>query len=185
MRIFWILAVFLTFFSFCDSHAQKFFTREGSIQFFSRTDVEDIEAVNRKVAVVWDASSGAIEFSALMKAFEFKKALMQEHFNENYVESDKFPKATFKGILTGVGADQLTKDGTHPVSVKGTMTMHGVSQSVEAPGTVEVKDGKVKAQAVFSMKPADYAIVIPKVVENNIAKEVKVTVKLALEELKK
>lgn len=167
------------------AQAQKYFTREGMIRFFSRTDVEDIEGINRKVAVVWDVPTGAIEFSVLMKAFEFKKALMQEHFNENYVESDKFPKSTFKGSLTGVSADQLKKDGVYQAIVKGTMNLHGVSQPIETPGTVEIKAGKVTAQAVFPMKPSDYAIAIPKVVENNIAKEVKVTVQLTLEELKK
>jgi len=80
-------------------HAQKYFTRSGQISFFSSTSMEDIEAHNKTVTAIFDSQSGAIQFSVTMKSFQFEKALMQEHFNENYVESGKFPKATFKGVL--------------------------------------------------------------------------------------
>jgi polyisoprenoid-binding protein YceI len=154
--------------------AQKYFTREGHISFFSKTDVEDIDAHNYKATTVYDVGSSAVEVAILLKAFEFKKALMQEHFNENYVESDKYPKATLKANINGFGADKLGKNATHQVTVVGTFNLHGVSKQVNLPATIEVKDGKLMANAVLMVKPADYNIAIPKV-----------TVQLALEELKR
>jgi polyisoprenoid-binding protein YceI len=165
--------------------AQKYFTREGHVSFFSKTDVEDIDAHNYKASTVLDLGTGAVEVAILLKAFEFKKALMQEHFNENYVESDKYPKAVLKAKMTGFDAGQLGKNGSHPITVTGDFNLHGVSKPVSIPATLEVKEGKLLVNAVLMVKPADYNITIPKVVENNISKEIKVTVQLTLEELKR
>jgi polyisoprenoid-binding protein YceI len=110
---------------------------------------------------------------------------MQEHFNENYVESDKYPKAVLKAKVAGFDAGQLGKNGNHPVTVIGDFNLHGVNKPVNIPATIEVKDGKLMVNAILMVKPADYNITIPKVVENNISKEIKVTVQLTLEELKR
>ena len=159
----------------------RFGTRNGHISFHSDTPVEKIEANNHKVSCVLDAGSGAIQFSMPIKAFEFEKALMQEHFNENYMESNTFPKSEFKGKVEGFGAEQLAKPGTYPVSVSGDLTIHGVTKAVKHPGTITVgKDGVLKAESDFIVKPEDHDIKIPGVVRKNIAEEISVKVRLDL-----
>lgn len=161
--------------------AQKYFTREGKISFFSDAPLEKIEAHNHQATAVVDFTSGAMEFAVLIKAFQFEKALMQEHFNENYMESTKHPKATFKGQMADAAKVNLSKDGTYPVKVKGTLTIKGVSKEIETEGAIVVRGGAVSANSAFKVAVADYGITIPKVVADNIAKivEVKVDVKLA------
>jgi hypothetical protein len=166
------------------SAQERFATRNGHVAFYSSTPIEDIEAHNRKVTSVWDASSGAIEFAVLIKAFEFEKALMQEHFNENYMDSNKFPKANFKGILSGISVDQLKTAGSYPVTVAGDLTIHGVTKTVSVPGTLVVDAaGSVMAISEFNVKPEDHDISIPGVVRKNIAETFKVTVDLALDRM--
>lgn len=163
---------------------ERFATRNGHIHFFSSTAVENIEADNRKVTSVFDATTGAIQFEALIRAFEFEKALMQEHFNENYMESGTYPKASFKGKLTGVATSELTKPGTYPVSVTGDLTIHGVTKPITTTANVTVgADGSVKANGVFEVKPEDHGITIPGVVRKNIADRIKVTVDLSYAKL--
>ena len=155
----------------------RYGTRAGNISFFSETPVENIEAHNNKVSSVWDAASGAMEFAVLIKSFECEKALMQEHFNENYMESNTHPKATFKGKMEGVTADQLRTPGTYDVKVAGDLTIHGVTKQVVHPGKITVgEDGKVRATSEFIVVPEDHAITIPGVVRDNIAKEITVKV---------
>ncbi len=156
----------------------RYMTRTGYISFHSETPMETIHGDNRKVTSVWDATTGAVEFAVLIKAFEFKKALMQEHFNENYMESNTFPKANFKGKVTGVTAEQLKKPGTYDVVVEGELTMHGVTKPVKYKGTVTVDATGVKANCDFGVKPGDYDIEIPSVVRDNIAEEIKVMVRM-------
>lgn len=158
--------------------AQKYITKNGHISFFSSTPIEEIEAHNHQVASVLDASTGEVVFNVLIKSFEFKKALMQEHFNENYMESDQYPKGSFKGKVENVSAIDFTKDGTYNVDVSGDMTIHGVTKPVSAKGTLRVSGGFVAANSKFILKPADYDIQIPKIVEGKIAKEIEVTVDL-------
>lgn len=161
------------------SAQERYMTRTGHVDFHSSTPLEDIHADNDKVTSVWDATTGAIEFSMLIKAFVFEKALMQEHFNENYMESNKFPKSTFKGTLSGVKADQLTKEGAYPVTVEGTLTIHGVERPLKSAGMVTV-DGKggIRAESKFQVKPADHDIKIPGAVRKNIAEVIDVTVRM-------
>lgn len=163
----------------------KYFSREGKIQFYSKAPMENIEAINRKATAVLDTETGKMEFSVLMKAFEFEKSLMQDHFNENYVESDKFPRAVFKGSIVNPGSVSWAKDGVYPVTVKGTMDLHGVTKEMETPGTITIKAGKISANADFSIILNDHKIEIPKVVKEKIAETVKVTADVSFEELKK
>jgi polyisoprenoid-binding protein YceI len=165
-------------------NAQKFFTRDGQVNFLSEAPLEKIEAKNSKATSVLDTETGKLEFAVLIKAFQFEKALMQEHFNENYLESSKYPKATFKGAIVDNTAVNYGKDGSYPVTVKGEMTIHGVAQPLAAPGVITVKDGKISAESEFSVQVADYKIEIPAVVRDNIAKEVKISVRTAYEPLK-
>jgi len=165
--------------------AQKYFTREGKIDFSSDAKIEKIEAQNKTATSVYDAETGKMEFAVLIKAFQFEKALMQEHFNENYMESTKFPKATFKGTVSDFKAVNLSKDGTYPVKVKGQLTIHGVTKDVESEGKFMVKGGVVTAASTFDVALADYGIEIPSVVRDNIAKTVKINVQVDYKELKK
>ena len=166
----------------------KYFTRTGAISFNAEgalDDVEEIKAKNTTATSVVDIASGQMEWAVLMKGFQFKSALMQEHFNENYVESDKFPKAAFKGQIDNHANVKWTTDGAYPVVVNGKMTMHGITKDITAKGTVNVKGGKPVLASDFSIKLSDYAIKIPSVVGNKIANEVKITVTAGLEPFKK
>ncbi len=165
--------------------AQKYFTREGKIAFFSDAPLEKIEAHNNSATSVLDAESGKMEFAVLIKAFQFEKALMQEHFNENYMESSEFPKATFKGAIVDYDRESTSKEGAHSVKVKGVLTIHGESQDVETEGVLTVKDGKIGAKSEFEVAVADYGIKIPGVVVDNIAKVVKITIDLTYEPFNK
>jgi len=157
-------------------NAQKFMTKNGYIGFFSHTPMEDIKGDNNQVASILDASTGEIVFQALMKSFKFEKALMEEHFNENYVESEKFPKSTFKGKITNLSDVDFTKTGVYKVTVEGELLIHGVTQNISTPGEIEITGDGVKARSKFFIKPEDYKIEIPSVVRENIAKEITVTV---------
>ena len=165
--------------------AQKYFTRTGKIIFSSEADLEKIEASNHKAMSVLDISTGKIEFAVLIKAFQFDKALMQEHFNENYMESDQFPKANFKGQIVQVSDVDFTQDGTYPVTVTGEMTIHGVTKDLSAKGYIIIKEGEISAQSSFQVAVADYNIEIPKVVRDNIAKIVRINIDMNYEIFKK
>ena len=162
----------------------KFFTKSGNISFYSKASLENIEAHNKTVTCVLDSKSGNLQFAVMMKAFEFDKALMQEHFNENYIESSKFPKSEFKGQVVNNPEINYGKDGKYPARVKGKLTLHGETRDVETNGTIEVKGGKVNADAVFTVALADYNVEIPKVVKDNISKTINITVDCTLEPLK-
>jgi len=165
--------------------AQRYLTKNGHIKFYSETPMETIEANNQQVNSALDISTGDFVFKVLMKSFEFEKALMQEHFNENYVESDKFPNTTFKGKILKISGYDLTSEGTYEVEVEGDLTMHGVTKKVTEKGTLSVSDNGIEGKAVFIVKPEDYKIKIPKTVVDNIAEELEVTVHVKLEEYKK
>jgi hypothetical protein len=168
------------------AHASdKYFTREGKVSFNSDAPLEKIEANNSKASSVLDIATGQMEFSVLMKAFEFEKALMQEHFNENYVESTKFPKSIFKGKVDNISDVKFDKDGSYPVKVSGNLTLHGVTKPVTTNGTIEVKNGKIAAVSAFSILLKDYNIEIPKLVEGKVANEVKIKVNVSYEPLER
>jgi len=156
----------------------KFITQTGYTKFFSSAPLEDIEAHNNKVQSVIDFAKQEVVVSMDMQAFEFDKSLMQEHFNENYVESEKYPKAIFSGTFNHGSTIDLTQNGEYAVTVEGTMTIHGVTQPVATEGTITINGTKVNAQTKFIIKVADHDIDIPKIVFHNIAEEVEVTVDL-------
>lgn len=180
-----IICLMLLMPAFTSIEAQKYFTRDGNISFFSDAPLEKIEATNSKATSVLDAASGKMEFAVLIKAFQFEKALMQEHFNENYLESDKYPKATFKGDITNIKSVDFSKDGEYEVKVKGDLTIHGETKSIESPGKIIVKNGNVTANSSFEVAVADFNISVPAVVRDNIAKTVRIDVSVNYEELNK
>lgn len=155
---------------------QKYFTKTGHISFFSKTSIENIEAHNQQASCLINFSNGDLQFQVLMKGFQFEKALMQEHFNENYVESATYPKATFKGKINNLSDINLGQDGTYTAQVSGELTLHGASKSIDTQATLDVKDGKVHAKAKFKVKPSDFKIKIPVAVRSNIAEIIEVSV---------
>ena len=165
--------------------SQKYITKNGHIKFYSETPMETIEAHNRQVNSALDIESGDFVFKVLMKSFEFEKALMQEHFNENYVESDKYPNAMFKGKVSNISTIDFTKPGEYKAMVEGELTMHGVTQKIAESGTFIVKEGKIDGSSTFMVKPENYKIKIPNTVIDNIAEEIEVTVNVSLDEYKK
>lgn len=156
--------------------AQKVFTKNGNISFFSTAPMENITADNNQVMSVLNTQTGDLQFSVLIKGFHFKKSLMEEHFNENYMESDKFPKSTFKGLITDVSKISFTKDGSYNVAVSGDLTIHGVTKKVTTPGTITVKSGNITASSKFNIRLADYNISIPGLVKDKIAETIEITV---------
>ncbi len=162
----------------------KYFTKTGNISFNSKTALENIEARHKSVTCVVDTKAGNIAFAILMKGFEFEKALMQEHFNENYVESNKFPKAEFKGEILNNAEINYSKNGNYSVKVKGKLAMHGETNDTEAMGTMIVKDGKIQVNSIFNILLSDYKIEIPKVVSDKVSNTVNIDVRCSLEPLK-
>jgi hypothetical protein len=137
--------------------AQKIFaTRNGKITFTSPSD-GDVSAVNNEVTSRI-SDNGQLTFSLLLKGFKFKLAEMQEHFNDQYVESTKFPRADFKGNIVNVKDVNFGKDGTYKVTVKGDLTMHGVTKNITVTGSINIKGGKPSANASFVIKMADFKI---------------------------
>jgi len=166
--------VILLVFSSGFASAQQLMTRNGYIGFFSKTPLEDIRAESNQAIAALDLSKQSLAFAVLVKGFLFKKELMQEHFNENYIESDKFPKATFSGTYTG--PMDVTKNGTYNVTVKGQLTLHGVTQNIEVPATFQVQSGTLTGKSNFALKPQDFNIEIPALVREKIAQQISVVI---------
>jgi polyisoprenoid-binding protein YceI len=161
--------------------AQKYITKNANIRFYSDAPAEKIEAINNQVNCALDASTGDLVFKVLMQSFQFEKALMQEHFNENYVESPKFPNATFMGKIEDINTIDFSKNGKYDVVVNGNLTMHGVTKPISEKGTVEVVDGKVIANSKFTIAIADYDIKVPSAVVGKISEKVEITVNASME----
>lgn len=162
-----------------------YFTKSAKVSFFSKSSLENIDAVNSEVTSFLDVAKGEFAFVSLIKSFKFKKALMEEHFNENYMESNTFPKANFKGSIEDISKVNFTKDGSYNVSVKGDMTIHGVTKPVTAPGVINVAGGKISANSRFSVKVKDFGIKVPAMYANNIAETIEITVDAKYDPLKK
>ncbi len=168
----------------CMMYSQKYFTKTGHISFYSDTPMEKIEGHNKSSNCVLDLTTGKLEFGVLIKGFQFEKALMQEHFNENYMESNKFPKATFKGMIDNYSKIDVSKNGKINVKVSGDLTIHGVSKKVSTDGVLTVINGKIDADAQFNIVVGEYGISIPALVREQIAKSVKVKVDVTMDVLK-
>ena len=176
MKQFTTIIVF--FFLFISANAQKYMTKNGFTGFYSHTPMEDIKADNNQVAGILDISTGDMVFQALIKSFHFDRALMEEHFNENYMESDKYPKSSFKGKITNLSAVNFSKPGIYDVTVDGDLTIHGVTKQISTKGTIEVVAGGINASSKFNIVPEDYNIEIPGVVRDKIDKNMSVTVSM-------
>lgn len=172
----YIIFTLFTLATFTAQAQNKFISRNGEISFFSKNKLEDIDAKMREAISILDTTTGSISCKVLIKMFMFKDKLMQDHFNENYLESDKFPYAILETkILEPI---PYYKDGTYSVTLEGSMDMHGVKRKIKIPGSIEVKGGTIIGRTEFFVKLKDYDIAIPKIVIKNIAEEIKVTVNI-------
>lgn len=152
----------------------KWFTKNGHIDFYSHTSMEDIQADNENVISVIDVEKAKIEFKVPVNAFMFKKKLMQEHFNENYLESEKFPDAKFSGTITNNADINYNVNGTYDVTCQGKLTMHGVTKDVTAKGIIIVNNQAINLKSSFNVNLDDYNISIPGAVKDKISKSIKV-----------
>lgn len=167
------------------SAQDKYFTKSGKINFDATSpgSPEQIEGIHKSTLCVLDTKTGNLQFSVTMKGFEFERALMQEHFNENYVESNQYPKAEFKGMINNNSSVNYAANGEYPVKVKGKLTMHGVTKEIEADGKLVVKAGKINATATFPVLLSDYKISIPGLVADKVSKSAKIIVNCLLDPL--
>lgn len=154
--------------------AQKYRLAESQVSFFSSAPIEDIEAKTRKTRSLLNIETGELAFIIPIRSFVFDKQLMQEHFNENFMESEKYPNASFKGRLSGY---EKGKQGKQPVIARGEITIHGVSRNIEAKGEIEKKGNELHVEAAFPLKVADFNIEIPQLLFYNIAEVVEVKLK--------
>lgn len=157
-------------------NGQKYYSKTGKISFHSEASLEKIEATNSSASTVIDVATGSMEWAVLIQGFKFEKALMQDHFNENYMESATYPKAKFKGKIDNVAGVNFSKDGIYNVTVSGQLEMHGVTKPVTAQGTITVKGGLVSAKSKITVLVTDYGIEIPKLVADNISKSVDINI---------
>ena len=152
---------------------QKYASEKSFVSFYSHATIEDIKAENTKASSIFNIATGDIAFSIPIKDFRFAKSLMQEHFNEKYMDSEKLPKSTFQGKITGF---QANATGAQQAKATGKLTIHGITRDVDVPGTVEFANGKVILKSAFIVKLDDYEIMRPQLLWKNIAEQVEVKI---------
>lgn len=158
------------------SKAQLFMTTNGEVSIFSKTPMENIDAVNKSVSSIINTATNEVAVQMRITNFVFPNKLMQEHFNENYLESEKFPSATFKGKIKE--AIDLTVAGTYPITASGTATIHGVTRPIDLKGTIISTGTSLALTCAFEVKLVDYKVDIPKIVFAKIAEVIKVSSKI-------
>jgi len=147
----------------------------GSLSFDCSTPGNEIAAINKTVVYALDKSTGEFTVAAPIKAFQFKVSLLQEHFNENFLESDKFPKTSFKGKITNLSEIKFDKDGTYKTTVSGQLMIHGITNNISTTGTTTVKGKIVICHAIFTVSPKDYLIIVPVAYGSKMAKQTTIT----------
>jgi hypothetical protein len=171
----YISIVLLAWMSITNQAGQDIYAcKNAKISLFSSAPIEDIKAVSSSGASVYNSGTGELEFSVAIRSFQFDKSLMQDHFNSEYMESDKYPKATFKGKITD--HVDVTKDGAYPITVTGDLTVHGITKARTIAGSLTVRSGVVTMASEFMVKCADHHIDIPQIVFHNIAESIKMNV---------
>ena len=176
-----IIILLVFFFAGNVIFSQKMMTRTGEIKFeASMPAFEEIAATNNTASCILNEATGDFVALALVKAFKFKAPLMEEHFNENYMESSKFPKATFKGKIANFDAKKLSSTKSS-YDLEGDLTMHGVTKKIKTKINLVLNSGKITATSLFLVKPQDYNIEIPNLVKDKIAENVKVSLNFILE----
>jgi len=158
------------------SKGQLYMTNSGEVSFFSKTPLEDIDAVNKSVSSIINTATNEVAVQMRITNFVFPNKLMQEHFNENYLESEKFPSATFKGKIKE--SVDLTLPGTYAIEALGSATIHGITRPIELKGTILSTGNTLTLSCQFEIQLVDYKISIPKIVFAKIAEVIKVSSKI-------
>ena len=172
-----IISFLVFFLIFLNCSAQQYIANNGIISFFSEAPLEDFSSVNNKVSAVFDASTNDLVFQLKISDFIFPIALMQEHFNENYLESDIYPNSTFLGKVIEIKNREIT-------TVQGNLTIHGKTNTINVDGVMIQDNESVFISALFSVKLEDYNIKIPKIVMYKIAEEIDIKVNIELKKIK-
>ena len=161
-------------------YGQKYGTKTGTVAFeASVPSFEEVAAQNKSASAILEPATGNMAVLALMRGFNFKVALMEEHFNENYVESDKYPKATFKGKVEGLDVAKLTADAK-PYTITGDLTLHGKTVKVSDVAKISKSGNTITVTGSFLVQPKDFAIEIPSLVSKKVADKIEVTYNLSL-----
>jgi polyisoprenoid-binding protein YceI len=158
--------------------AQKKTTTSGTINFDATTSTDALpKADNKTVIATLDTKTGAIAFEAMMKNFAFSNPKIQEHFNApNWLDSDKYPTAIFKGTITNLKEVNFKKDGTYSGNVEGELTIHGVTNTVKTTADFVVAGKSVNGKTAFTIALSDYKVDGPAIGAGKVAKEPKITV---------
>jgi polyisoprenoid-binding protein YceI len=175
-----LLTILITLSCIFGANAQQYITKTGHAYFMSHTDAIDIDGNNHQVACIANTATGEVVFIVLIKAFEFTLATADKHFNETYMESDEFPKATFKGKILKMTAIDFSKDGEYLVTAEGMLTIHGQTIPVTKEGKLIVKNGTIGLESDFQVSIADFKIEVPRSVENRVAKTVDIHLDMVL-----
>lgn len=181
----YILILLIVILSVTSYGQDVYFTKTGTVIFDSSTPLETIHAENEQVTSFLKIADGELNFAGLIKSFKFKNALMEEHFNENYIESAKYPKAVFKGQILNWAVIDLSKEEAQEAEIEGELILHGVSKKISTKATLHPHNGLIKASCAFVVSAEDFDIKIPAVVRDKIAKEVTVTVNVNYEPYKR
>lgn len=169
-----IALILLTWIGMIQAGQETYVCKNVKVSLFSKAPLEDIDATSAKGTSVFNAATGDLAFSVPIRSFVFQKSLMQEHFNENYMESDKYPQASFRGKIQQ--PVDVSKNGTYPVTATGVFEVHGVKQSRTIPGKIIVSNGVVSMSSEFIVKCKDHNIEIPKLVFEKIAETIQIQV---------
>ena len=167
------LTLLVACFAFTQVAAQKVYSTKAAKVRFIAVDDKDIDATNEKAVSRLEAN-GKLSFIMLMKDFSFEMDLMQKHFNDDYVESEKFPRGFFNGQISNIKSVNFKKDGSYPIIVKGNMQVHGVNKAIETKGVIVITKGLPKATARFTVSLKDFGIggVLIKMVADQVDVEV-------------
>lgn len=172
-----IVTHLLIFFIGLAAYSQTYITRNGNVSFYSHTALEDIKAQNNEAVSVLNAATGDLEFKVAVKSFHFPKTAMEEHFNnDDYMSSEKYPKAGFKGKITNISSVNFSKDGTYNVSVAGNLTIRDVTKPVSAQGSITVKGGNITVASSFNIKRKDYNVIGESFVQKKIAEDIQINI---------
>lgn len=179
----YISLILLAWMSITNQAGQDLYAcKNARISLFSSAPIEDIKALSQAGTSVYNAATGELQFSVAIRSFQFEKSLMQDHFNSDYMESDKFPRAAFKGKVNE--HVDITKDGSYPITTSGDLTVHGVTKQRTVSGNLTIKGGVITMTSEFMVKCADHKIEIPQIVFHNIAESIKMNVSATYSDIK-
>jgi len=172
MRIITLAVVVLLSSLYTTAGAQKYITKTGKIEIFSETPLFTIDGVNKKVASILNAENGEVVASTLVRSFRFEEALVEEHFNENYLEPNLYPKAIFKGRILNFDEINLSEDGTYEITISGELTIHGQTRPITEEGELVITAGNITATTRFEVSLEDYKVEIERAYKNAIKDEI-------------